>query len=358
MKTNFLDLVKQCEEVRKLAHEEHVSGFLESDFVLYDVPRFITWKQKLLLELEKIRSKDSFINNTIKIVESFDGYDDKLMFNELVGALTAIADNLDYYYGEDVGVCVQEKKKMIFISHSTKDKEYIAAFIELLEILGLHEDEIVCSSIPPYCIPLNGRVYEWLVDKFQNYNLHVIYMLSHNYYGSAASLNEMGAAWAMKQKWSAILLPGFGFNEVAGCIDPTQIGIKLDDSDLATLKFRLEELKDMLTSEFNLRNMSSALWERRRDDFLTKIEAIKSEQKGDVVIEEKTNGSEERSNRITMDACILLAYASDDLNGQILKCSYLSGTSISTNKTEKLEIEKKCLTYSKPWFIIKTTENQ
>ena len=149
-----------------------------------------------------------------------------------------IAENIDKYYKENgqVDCSMEEKSKMIFISHSSIDKEYIAAFIELLEGIGLHEDEIVCSSIPPYCIPLDGKVYEWLVDKFQNCELHVFYMLSHNYYSSAASLNEMGAAWAMKQKWSAILLPGFGFGEIAGCIDPTQIGIKLDDSDLQTLK--------------------------------------------------------------------------------------------------------------------------
>ena len=176
-----------------------------------------------------------------------------------------------YYYEEDSEMSAEAKPKMIFISHSSKDVGYIAAFVELLEALGLREDEIVCSSIPPYCIPLNGKVYEWLVDKFQNCELHVMYMLSHNYYNSAASLNEMGAAWAMKQKWSAILLPGFGFGEIAGCIDPSQIGIKLDDSDVTTLKYRLCELKDMLTAEFGLRNMSSAIWERKRDDFLSKI---------------------------------------------------------------------------------------
>ena len=79
----------------------------------------------------------------------------------------------------------------------------------------------------------------------------------------------------MKQEWSAILLPGFGFKEIAGCIDSTQIGIKLDDPDVATLKYRLGELKDLLVKEFDLRSMSSALWERKRDDFLDKIADIK-----------------------------------------------------------------------------------
>lgn len=336
MKDSFLSLVSQIEEIRKYAHEEHVRGFFESDFVIYDVPQFISWKQKVLLELQQIKNKDGFIENTIEIMDKFAGYTDKKMFDELAGALIAMADNIDYYYKEEMSVITEEKAKKIFISHSTKDKEYVSAFVELLEILGLQEDEIVCSSIPPYCIPLNNKVYEWLVDKFQNCNLHVMYMLSHNYYESAASLNEMGAAWAMKQNWSAILLPGFGFGEIAGCIDPSQIGIKLDDPDVTTLKYRLGELKNILTNEFGLRSMSSAIWERRRDEFLNQIANIKENQDSVSQDEEKFELRNRRndSKTISVDACIMLAYGSDDSNGQIMHLEFLGGSSISTKGLE------------------------
>lgn len=130
MKDSFLSLVSQIEEIRKCAHEEHVRGFFESDFVIYDVPEFISWKQKVLLELQQIGTQDDFINNTITIIDKFEGYTDKKQFNELAGALNAIADNFGYYYKEDSAMLVEEKTKMIFISHSTKDKEYIAAFVE------------------------------------------------------------------------------------------------------------------------------------------------------------------------------------------------------------------------------------
>lgn len=62
----------------------------------------------------------------------------------------------------------------LFISHSSKDTDYVKAFVGILETLGLHDNEIICSSIPPYCIPLENKVYDWLVKEFQQIDLHVI----------------------------------------------------------------------------------------------------------------------------------------------------------------------------------------
>ena len=171
------------------------------------------------------------------------------------------------------------RPKKIFISHATKDKDYVGEIIKMLESLGFREDEIICSSIPPYCIPLDDNVYEWLVNEFQQSDLHVIYALSETYYSRPVCLNEMGAAWAMKQKWTAILLPGFEFRNISGCIDPQQISIKLDDQDRETLIFRLEEFKNNLISEFGLRPVDGFLWEKKRKEFLDGIATVISKRK-------------------------------------------------------------------------------
>lgn len=99
MKERLVALANEIETIRILAHEVHVKGFFESDFVLYDVPEFLVWKQAIYLELEKI-NKDKFIENTVSILDKFDGYSDRRHFEELVGALKAILDNVDYYYEE------------------------------------------------------------------------------------------------------------------------------------------------------------------------------------------------------------------------------------------------------------------
>lgn len=330
MKEKLRKLVEEIDDIRNSAHEMHVSGFFESEFVLYDVPEFLKWKQELIFVLGHLK-KDDFISNTLNILKRFNGYTDKNQFDELVGALSTINENIEYYVSEEQAMG-EEKKKIIFISHATADKKYIKPFVELLEDLGLDEEEIICSSVPPYCIPLDGKVYEWLVDKFQNCDLHVFFMLSDNYYDSVASLNEMGAAWAMKQKWTGILLPQFGFSEIQGCIDSTQIQIKLDDSDKETLYFRLEELKNKLTSEFQLRNMSNTVWTRKRDDFLAKIEGAlctTEEDKEKVVLDTPVDRSVQKT--INMDSCVLLVYAAESDGGQIIVSTDLEGKSVTTN---------------------------
>lgn len=221
-----------------------------------------------------------------------------------------------------------DKPHKLFISHSSKDADYVEEFVGLLEILGLRDEEIICSSVPPYCIPLGNKVYEWLVNEFQHSDLHVVYAFSEDYYSSAASLNEMGAAWAMKHKWTGVLLPGFQFSQLKGCIDKTQIVIKLDDSDSRTLKYRLSEFKDELTKEFNLRPMSEATWERQRDSFLNRIVSItenrakerKDEKEGDQQ-HILTVGQDDVDN-IPVEPAFLLVYAAEG-NGQISRIATL-----------------------------------
>ena len=167
----------------------------------------------------------------------------------------------------------QEKTIKLFISHSSKNKDYVKAFVELLEDIGLRKN-IICSSISDYSIPLNKNIYDWLRSEFQNSNLHVIYLLSKEYYNSVPCLNEMGATWALKHKWTSILLPKFDFSQIEGCIDKNQISIKLDDTNKDLLNLRLEELKKDIIEEFKLSELNSSYWERKRNEFLNKVTEI------------------------------------------------------------------------------------
>lgn len=168
-----------------------------------------------------------------------------------------------------------KKANKIFISHSSRDLAFVQPLVELLEHIGLNPENMFCSSISGYNVPLDNNIYDYLKEQFQNYNLRVIFILSENYYGSPDSLNEMGAAWVLQHKYTSILLPQFDFTDVKGVIDQMRISIKLD-SDKYELKSRLNELRNTLVREIGLRQSASSqnIWERHRDEFVDKVNSV------------------------------------------------------------------------------------
>ena len=52
------------------------------------------------------------------------------------------------------------------------------------------------------------------------------------------------------------------------------------------------------------------------------------------VVEYESQNEMKNSNKISADACVMLAYASEDPNGQIMQLAFLGGTSISTKGIE------------------------
>lgn len=165
------------------------------------------------------------------------------------------------------------KATKIFISHSSNDVEYMRAFTDLLNRIHIPASSIVCTSIERYIIPNGENIYDWLRHQFVDFNLHMIFALSDNYYKSCASLNEMGAAWVMATHKDLLLLPGFRFEDIKGCIDRNTVGISLDSED-KLLKTRLGKLKNSLISEFNLSPVLDIDWEEYRDQFITEVREI------------------------------------------------------------------------------------
>ena len=144
-----------------------------------------------------------------------------------------------------------EKPHKLFISHSSKDKEYMEALVEMLEDIGMPDGSFVCTSVPGHGIPGGSKIFDWLREQFLTCDLRVLFALSQNYYNSAASLNEMGAAWVTKASDTLLLLPGFSFSDIQGCVDPREMGISFGMEE-AELKHRLNEFKDALISEHHL----------------------------------------------------------------------------------------------------------
>lgn len=163
------------------------------------------------------------------------------------------------------------KQKKIFISHSSKDKEYVKAIVNLLKSIGLKKDNLFCSSVDGYGIPLGKNIFEYLREEFNNFELHVIFVHSNNFYDSPICLNEMGATWVVKYKHTSIILPDFDMNRMTGVISKEDIAIRLDGDDVNS---RLTELKNELINDFNLYDEGSIIWEDNRNDFIKKVSEL------------------------------------------------------------------------------------
>lgn len=167
----------------------------------------------------------------------------------------------------------KEKQPLLFISHSSDDEEIASALVTLLRTLGFNKGNLFCSSVPGYDIAEGEDIYETLVSKFTDYNIYVILLLSANYYKSVACLNEMGATWVLKAKYSTLVCPGFTIPEIKGAVNPTKMAVVLDD--VRRVNGKLNQLKDHLIEFFHLPEIEDdTIWENDRNVFLQSLSRV------------------------------------------------------------------------------------
>ena len=328
MKDRFAELVDKASEIEQLFHTVHfdpVPGlcFPEKSEQIHDVTQFKTWLEELKFELQDIvdRTGDTFAVSALEATNSgFNGWNDKNEFENLKNKVNVMMKNVDKYYrSEEKAVKQTEKIPKIFISHSSKDIRYVECIVALLDDMGLDQDNVFCSSLPGYGIPLDRNVFGYLREQFQLFDLHVIIVHSHNYYRSAVSLNEMGAAWVLKKHCTSFLLPGFEFGEMSGVVNSDNIAIKLDQSE-DEVKDKVNQLYAMLIDEFGLKRKADIVWEKKRDTFISSVESISISEPQ---VEESLSG----------EAIKMLSIASQDEQGCIIKSITFLGTTIQAGET-------------------------
>ena len=162
------------------------------------------------------------------------------------------------------------KKPLLFISHSSATENIATNLVQLLRTLGFNNKNLFCSSVPGYDIKEGEDIYDTLASKFQDYNIFVIFLLSSEYYQSAACLNEMGATWVLKANYSTIVCPGFSIPEIKGAINPSKMAVVLEDNKRVNGK--LNNLKDRLIEFFGLPEVEDdTIWENDRNKFIESI---------------------------------------------------------------------------------------
>lgn len=205
---------------------------------------------------------------------------DKLKSLDNSGNGYTLRDNYKYIQGiynillkeanKQTGVSktAHDKAPKVFISHSTADKEFVIALVDLLEAIGLRKDNLFCSSIAGYNIPLGKNIYEYIKAQFKKNETFVIFVQTPNYYKSPVCLNEMGAAWILQSDYCSILSKEMSFEDMKGVVNSAEIAIKVDNDEAPE---RLNELKNKLITLLGLHPLDETIWERKRRTFLRQV---------------------------------------------------------------------------------------
>ena len=133
-----------------------------------------------------------------------------------------------------------EKQPLLFISHSSANEKIAEALVDMFRTIGFNTKNMFCSSVNGFDIREGEDIYDTLLSKFQDYKIFVIFLLSKDYYQSAACLNEMGAAWVLKANYATIIAPGFTIPEIKGAINPNKMAVVLED--LKRVRGKLNQL--------------------------------------------------------------------------------------------------------------------
>lgn len=326
MKETLIALIDDIPNIEKLFYTPHIpEGVLMIPTeTISSVSEFQQWKQKVLRELLEIqkRNPDVFIKSTIDALNTeLNSWHERRDFNNIKAKLLAVRENIDSYYAVNDDIKRVVKQPKIFISHKTEDKPYVEKIVRLIEYIGVKREDIFCSSMAGYGVPNSKDIFDFLREQFEKHELFMVFVHSQNYYNSPVSLNEMGAAWVLRNDYISILLPSFDFNEMNGVINSRTAGIKLD-ADIYETKDRLNQLRRTLANIFGLDDKENIAWEKARDTFIEEV--------NNIVPQIKVKAVKKNPERLSECAEELLLNASKSDISRLLIYSDLSGMTIQT----------------------------
>lgn len=169
-----------------------------------------------------------------------------------------------------------ERPAKVFISHSSEDKAFAKALLNLLKAIGIEKREsITCTSEGGYGIKVGRDWDKELKRCFTDYRVYVIIIHSSHLYTSPVSLNEMGAAWVQECPIFSFLVKGFMESSMEGVLTGSHQGVLVGRKDITP---DLDQLKNDLVQLFGIETLSEKEWAEARADFIKTIEALPADK--------------------------------------------------------------------------------
>jgi hypothetical protein len=85
-------------------------------------------------------------------------------------------------------------ENQVFISHSSRDVDFVLQLNEFLSGLGIPKENIFCSSIEGQGVTQGNRIEDSVKQHLSNSTI-IIYVLSQNFLKSQACMQELGVGW-------------------------------------------------------------------------------------------------------------------------------------------------------------------
>lgn len=157
-----------------------------------------------------------------------------------------------------------DKSRKIFISHSSKDKNIIAEFVDhILQLgIGIDAQNIFCTSIEDLGVKNGNDIREHIKNNIQTSDFSLL-MISNNYKHSEICLNEMGAVWSYNNQVRYYLLPNTDYDSIGWLCNPNK-------ADTIDNPITLDALHNEMLEFYKLPD-NGIEWSRHRQTFLDNI---------------------------------------------------------------------------------------
>jgi hypothetical protein len=157
--------------------------------------------------------------------------------------------------------------KTIFISHATKDKEIIDAFVDIIlhGALSVPIDKIFCVSTDGTKIKSGADWRDSINESLLSAKVNFL-IITPNYKESEICLNEMGAAWVTSATVLPLIVDPINYKTVGIIQEPNQIEKLLDEKSL-------DKIKDIVQEKLEIPPtlIKSDRWTVKKKEFLLRI---------------------------------------------------------------------------------------
>lgn len=171
------------------------------------------------------------------------------------GRLTRTLEVLDVILPNNSG-------KKVFVSHSSKDKTVVDAFVDkILRLgIGISPEEIFCTSLEDLRIKNGEDIRHHIHENILGCE-YAFLLISDNYFKSAICQNELGAVWVSDAKVKIYTFPDVKIPESLGWLCEPKVAERLNDEHALDCLF--EEMK----TDFSL-STSLTTFSKQRAEFL------------------------------------------------------------------------------------------